>query len=139
MGSARARPDVEVTGVDLARNMLATARAQFEAEGPDGRIALVEADIAALPGRLVEQPWERRACQRGCGRPPRRARRQLRGAGLGDLRRGHARPIPWLQAFWAPRADGTPGGSPGFRPDRLPPRVRGDAALLRSAFTAEPL
>lgn len=201
---ARARSDVEMTGVDLARNMLATARAQFEAEGLDGRIALVEADITALPGPLVEQPWDAISCVwtlhqlpdldvlRGALRQIAAVRErtgaavwlfdfarlrnprtladltavvdrwilpvllrdglaseaaafghdelaaELRAAGLGDLRRGHARPIPWLQAFWAPRADGTLGGSPGFRPDRLPPRARGDAALLRSAFTAKP-
>src|SRR5205085_1534522 len=53
---------------------------------------------------------------------------ELAAAGLGDMRAGHARPIPWLQAFWAPRVDRRPGGSSGFRPDRLPNRARGDAA-----------
>jgi hypothetical protein len=61
-----------------------------------------------------------------------------RAAGLGELRSGHARPIPWLQAFWAPRADGRPGGGPRFRPDRLPASARGDSALLRAGFTAKP-
>jgi hypothetical protein len=63
---------------------------------------------------------------------------ELRAAGLGELRSGHARPIPWLQAFWAPRADGRPGGGPRFRPDRLPASARGDSALLRAGFTAKP-
>jgi SAM-dependent methyltransferase len=63
---------------------------------------------------------------------------ELGAVGLGDLRAGHARPIPWCQAFWAPRADERPGGSTGFRPDRLPRRARGDAFMLRSAFSAKP-
>ncbi len=63
---------------------------------------------------------------------------ELGAAGLGDLRAGQARPIPWVQAFWAPRADGRPGGSSSFRPDRLPRRARGDAAMLRSGFSAKP-
>jgi tRNA (cmo5U34)-methyltransferase len=63
---------------------------------------------------------------------------ELESAGLGDLRGGRARPIPWTQAFWAPRADGRPGGSPSFRPGRLPQPARGDAATLRAGFSAKP-
>jgi hypothetical protein len=63
---------------------------------------------------------------------------ELAAAGLGDLRGGYARPIPWAQAFWASRADGRPGGSPSFRPDRLPHSPRFDAVMLRAGFTAKP-
>jgi tRNA (cmo5U34)-methyltransferase len=201
---ARLRPDLEATAVDLAPNMLATARGLFEAEGLDGRIELVEADITALPDAIVDQPRDAISCVWTLHQLPdfdvlRAALRQiaavrertgaavwifdfqrlldpdtfpalldildpsinhvlrgdgiaseaaafthdelaseLRAAGLGDLRAGHARPIPWCQALWAPRADGRPGGSPNFRPDRLPRRARGDAATLRAGFSAKP-
>jgi hypothetical protein len=63
---------------------------------------------------------------------------ELEAAGLSGLTSGHARPIPWLQAFWAGRADGRPGGVPGFKPARLPSPTRGDAAAMRAGFTAKP-
>lgn len=201
---ARLRPDLKVTGVDLAPNMLATARGLFEAEGLESRIELVEADITALPDAIVEVPWDGISCVWTLHQLPdfevlRAALRQiaavrertgaavwifdfqrlrnpdtfpallsvldpsmpsvLRGdgiaseaaafthdelsaeldaAGLGDLRAGRARPIPWTQALWAPRADGQRGGSPSFRPQRLPRRARGDAAMLRAGFSAKP-
>jgi SAM-dependent methyltransferase len=201
---ARLRPDLQVTGVDLAPNMLATARSLFEDEGLDSRIELVEADITALPTPIVDAPWDGISCVwtlhqlpdfevlggalrqidavrersgaavwifdfqrllspdtfpalldvldpamnpvlRGDGIASEAAAfthgelsAELTAAGLGDLRGGHARPITWTQAFWAPRADGKPGGSTSFRPDRLPPRARGDAATLRVGFSAKP-
>lgn len=201
---ARLRPDLEATAVDLAPNMLATARGLFEAEGLDSRIELVEADIAALPDPVVDAPWDGISCVwtlhqlpdfevlRGALRQIAAVRERtgaavwifdfqrlrdsgsfpalldvldpsmkpvLRGdaiaseaaafthdelsselgaAGLGDLRAAHARPIPWCQAFWASRADGRPGGSANVRPNRLPRRARGDAAMLRSGFSAKP-
>jgi SAM-dependent methyltransferase len=201
---ARLRPDLQVTGVDLAPIMLATARGLFGSEGLDSRVELVEADITALPAPIVDAPWDGISCVwtlhqlpdfevlRGALRQIATVRErsgaavwifdfqrlldpksfpalldildpemnpvlrgdgiaseaaaftheelctELKAAGLGDLREGHARPIPWTQAFWAPRADGKPGGSPSFRPDRLPPRARGDAATLRAGFSAKP-
>jgi SAM-dependent methyltransferase len=201
---ARHRPDLHITGVDLAPNMLTTARGLFESEALDTRVALVEADFTALPESITEQHWDGISCMWTLHQLPdfevlRAALRQiaalrdrtgaavwlfdfarlqgpgtldsmmavadpalppvlrhdglaseaaafthdeltaeLRAAGLGELRSGHARPIPWLQAFWAPRADGRPGGSPRFRLDRLPGPARGDSALLRAGFTAKP-
>jgi ubiquinone/menaquinone biosynthesis C-methylase UbiE len=201
---ARLRPDLDVTAVDLAPNMLTTARGLFEAEGLDGRIELVQADITALPEAIAERSWDGISCvwtlhQLTDFELLRAALRQiaavrertgaavwifdfqrlsnpktfpalldvvdpsitpvlrkdgiaseaaaftheelsteLAAAGLSDLRPAQGRPIPWLQAFWAPRADGTPGGSPSFRPDRLPHRAGGDAFMLRSGFTAKP-
>src|SRR5207237_10718769 len=63
---------------------------------------------------------------------------ELMTAGLEDMASGHARPIPWLQAFWAGRADGRSGGIPAFNPARLPSPTRGDAAAMRVGFTAKP-
>ena len=201
---ARLRPDLQVTGVDLAPNMLATARDLFEAEGLDDRIELVEGDMRALPGPIADASWDGISCVWALHQLPdlevlRGALRQiaavrertgaavwifdfqrlldpdtfpavldvldpsmnpvlrgdgiaseaaafthdelsaeLDGAGLGDLSGGYARPIPWSHAFWAPRADGRGGSSPSFRPERLPPRARGDAVALRAGFSAKP-
>jgi tRNA (cmo5U34)-methyltransferase len=200
----RHRPDLHVTGVDLAPNMLATARDLFETEGLGTRIELVKADFTALPESITGQSWDGISCVwtlhqlpnlevlraalrqiavlrertgaavwffdferlRGSGTlesviavadpslPPvlhsdalaseaaafthDELAAELRAAGLGDLHAGHARPIPWLQAFWSRRADDRPGGSPRFRPDRLPAPARGDATLLRAGFSARP-
>jgi tRNA (cmo5U34)-methyltransferase len=201
---ARLRPDLHVTGVDLAPNMLATARGLFESEGLAARIQLVEADMTALPESITGQPWDGISCMWTLHQLPdfdvlRAALRQiavlragtgaavwlfdfarlrdpgtldslldvvdpsvppvlrgdglaseaaafthdelvgeLRAAGLSDVRAGISRPIPFVQAFWVQRGDGRAGGSPRFRPERLPPRARGDAAMLRTGFTAKP-
>jgi SAM-dependent methyltransferase len=201
---ARLRPDLRATGVDLAPNMLRTARAGFEADGVSDRIELVEADITALPEELVAGPWDGVSCVwtlhqlpdvevlRGALRQIaevrsrtgaavwifdfQRLRRpdtmpalieilaqdmtpvlradavaseaagftnaeltaELEATGLGDLRAGIARPLPWVQAFWAPRADGRSGGVAGFRPPRLSGAMRTDATLLRTGFSAKP-
>ena len=59
---ARVRPDLRITGVDLAPNMLATARELFEAERLNGQIELVEADITALPDSVASRPWDCVSC-----------------------------------------------------------------------------
>jgi SAM-dependent methyltransferase len=58
----RRRPDVHAVGVDLAPNMLATARELFASEGLDTRAELVQADITALPDSLVAGPWDAVSC-----------------------------------------------------------------------------
>jgi ubiquinone/menaquinone biosynthesis C-methylase UbiE len=58
----RRRPDVEVTAVDLAPNMLATANELISAEDFEGRVELVEADITALPERLATGAWDAVSC-----------------------------------------------------------------------------
>jgi tRNA (cmo5U34)-methyltransferase len=58
----RLRPDVEVMAVDLAPNMLASARELFVADGVDQRVELVEADITALPERLAAEAWDGVSC-----------------------------------------------------------------------------
>ncbi|KDF00356.1 methyltransferase [Mycolicibacterium aromaticivorans JS19b1 = JCM 16368] len=58
----RRRPDIMAVGVDLAPNMLATARDLFAAEGLDRRVELVQADITALPDSLAAGPWDAVSC-----------------------------------------------------------------------------
>lgn len=58
----RRRPDVAATAVDLAPNMLATARDLFDSEGLRDRVELVQADITALPERLLFGPWDAISC-----------------------------------------------------------------------------
>src|SRR5258705_2813074 len=58
----RRRPDLDVTAVDLAPNMLATARDLITAEGFEQRVELVQADITALPDRLVMGAWDGISC-----------------------------------------------------------------------------
>lgn len=58
----RRRPDLAVTAVDLAPNMLATAQHLFEAEGIDTRVDLVCADITALPDQLSSNAWDAVSC-----------------------------------------------------------------------------
>lgn len=201
---ARLRPDLHITGVDLAPNMLATARDLFADEGMDGRIELVEADITALPAALTGEDWDgissvwtlhqlpdvellRRALRQMAAvrkrsgaavwlcdfrrlrspdtfpaffdvvdpsSPPvlrkdaiaseaaafshEELAAELRATELGDVLNGHSRPLPWLQAWWAPRRSSTGIGNAISRPGRLPGSARGDAALLRAGFTAKP-
>lgn len=69
VGSGRAlqrflalRPDVAATGVDLAPNMLATARRFLEADEFGRRVSLVEADITALPDEITDEKWDAVSC-----------------------------------------------------------------------------
>jgi tRNA (cmo5U34)-methyltransferase len=58
----RRRPDLEVTAVDLAPNMLATAHELIRAEGFASSVDLVQADITALPDRLATGAWDGVSC-----------------------------------------------------------------------------
>jgi SAM-dependent methyltransferase len=58
----RRRPDVRATAVDLAPNMLSTARELFDAEGLGDRVELLQADITALPERISTSPWDAVSC-----------------------------------------------------------------------------
>jgi tRNA (cmo5U34)-methyltransferase len=200
----RQRPDLHVTAVDLAPNMLATAKELFGAEGLDGQVQLVEADITALPDRLATADWDGISCMWTLHQLPnfdvlRAALRQiaairqnsgaafwifdfqrlknpstlpamvpcvdpsippvlrkdaiaseaagftdaelsaeLTAAGLGDFRSGHARPLPYLQAYWAPGENTKTDIPSPIRRQHLQGRARRDAALLRWGFTAKP-
>jgi tRNA (cmo5U34)-methyltransferase len=199
----RRRPDLEVTAVDLASNMLATAQKLIRAEGFGQRVELVQADIATLPDRLAMGAWDGVSCmwtlhqlpdfeslraalrqiadvRRHCGtaiwisdfqrlRNPSTAAAMLRcvdpsitavayqdaiaseaaafthaelsselaATGLGDMKCGFARPLPYLQAYWMPGAGAKASASLGSQPP-LPGPARRDAALLRWGFTAKP-
>lgn len=58
----RRRPDVAATAVDLAPNMLATARTLFDSEGLGERVELVQADITSLPEELATTQWDAISC-----------------------------------------------------------------------------
>ena len=199
----RRRPDLHVTGVDLATNMLATARQLFAAESLDGQVQLVEADISALPDRLATADWDGISCMwtlhqlpdfdvlRAALRQIATLRRQsgaavwifdfqrlknpstlpamlrvdpsmppvlrkdaiaseaagfthaelsaeLTAAGLADFRSGHAKPLPYLQAYWAPGKNTTSHIPTHVHHQHLRGQARRYAALLRRGFTAKP-
>jgi SAM-dependent methyltransferase len=200
----RRRPDVQATAVDLAPNMLATARELFASEGILERVKLVEGDITALPDRLATADWDGVSCVwtlhqlpdfevlRGALRQMVSLRRssgaaiwifdfqrlrdpsaleamvpcvdpsmpmvlrkdalaseaagfteeelsaELTAAGLGDLKYGHARPLPYLQARWAPAKDADVSARADSRETHLRGPARRDAALMRWGFTAKP-
>jgi SAM-dependent methyltransferase len=200
----RRRPDISVTAVDLAPNMLAKARELFTAEGLQSRVELVEADITALPAHILDSEWQGVSCMWTLHQLPDHqtlaaAIRQIAAvqskstaavwitdfarlrnpsttpdlldcvdpdspellradaiaseaaaftraellsafdiAGLRDVRSGHARPVPYLQAYWAPGArngDGAPARTHG---GSLRGRAARDAATLRWGFSARP-
>ena len=199
----RRRPDLHVTGVDLAPNMLATAKRLFAADYLDGQVQLVEADITALPDRLATADWDGISCMWTLHQLPdfdvlRAALRQiatlrhqsgaavwifdfqrlkspstlpamlsldpsmppvlrkdaiaseaagfthaelsaeLTAAGLADFRSGHAKPLPYLQAYWAPGKNTTSHISTHVHHQHLRGQARRYAALLRRGFTAKP-
>lgn len=200
----RRRADVHATAVDLAPNMLATARDLFASQGLSDRVELVEADITALPGRLTSSRWDGVSCmwtlhqlpdvdllaaalrqiaavRRRCGAAVwisdfQRMRNlrsapamlavvdpespaQLRDdaiaseaasftaseltshlvtAGLDGMKGGHARPLPYLQAYWLAGTGHTPNASVAAQPSDLSRTVRREAALLRRGFSAKP-
>ena len=199
----RRRPDLTVTAVDLAPNMLATASHLFREQGIDERIELVNADITALPDELADGQWDGVSCMWTLHQLPEltdlraalgqiaSVRRkngaavwisdfqrlrdpsateamlqcvdplsplilrkdamasesaaftideltaELTAAGLEGMRRGHARPLPYLQAFWS---EGAAPATTSTRANRSPLRgsVRREAALFRVGFSAKP-
>ena len=199
----RRRPDLQVTGVDLAPNMLATAKRLFAAEGLDGQVQLVEADITALPDRLATADWDGISCMwtlhqltdfdvlraalrqivtlrqhsgaavwifdfqrlkspstlpamlsldpsmppvlrkdaiasEAAGFTHAELSAELTAAGLADFRSGHAKPLPYLQAYWAPGKNTTSHISTHVHHQHLRGQARRYAALLRRGFTAKP-
>jgi tRNA (cmo5U34)-methyltransferase len=200
----RRRPDIRAKAVDLAPNMLATARELFIAEGLDDRVELIEGDITALPDRLAAADWEGVSCVWTLHQLPdfdilRAALRQIaavrrrsgaavwildfqrlkdptalaalvpcvdpsmppvlykdalaseaagftqaelaaemHAAGLDNLSYGHARPLPYLQTWWAQGKSARPELVTSRAAGHLSGRARRDAAMLRFGFTAKP-
>jgi tRNA (cmo5U34)-methyltransferase len=200
----RRRPDVQVVAVDLAPNMLATARELVAEQGLGGRVELVQADITALPEPLATGSWDAVSCmwtlhqlpdfdtlgaalrqiaaiRRHCGAAvwisdfqrlrdpsacdamltcvdpssPTILRRdamaseaaaftaaeltsELAAAGLGDLRSGQARPLPYLHAYWTPGASKAARAAARVGRSPLTATARREAALLRWGFSAKP-
>src|ERR1700682_4566063 len=63
---------------------------------------------------------------------------ELAAAGLGEMKCGFARPLPYLHAYWMRAAGAKASASLGVRLPPLPGPARRDAALLRWLFTARP-
>ena len=63
---------------------------------------------------------------------------ELAAAGLGEVRCGYARPLPYLQAYWIPSATLKPSDSTSVRSSTVHNRARRQAALLRWGFSAKP-
>ena len=210
VGSGRAlsaivqrRPDLRVTAVDLAPNMLATAKQLFYEQNLGEQIELVNADITALPDQLVSGDWDAVSCMWTLHQLPmladlRAALRQIAAvrhqndaavwisdfqrlrdpsateamlqcvdplsplilrkdamaseaaafttdelaselavAELGDMLRGHARPLPYLHVFWS---QGSAVAKKSFSTNgsQLRGAARREAALLRLGFSAKP-
>jgi hypothetical protein len=199
----RRRPDLRVTGVDLAPNMLSTASQLLAAERLDGHVQLVEADITALPDRLTTADWDGISCMwtlhqlpdfdvlqlalrqiaalrhrsgaavwifdfqrlknpatlpallrmdpsmppvlrkdaiasEAAGFTHAELSAELTAAGLGDFRSGHSRPLPYLQAYWAPVRNTKSPVRPHLHRQDLQGQERRYAAVLRRGFTAKP-
>lgn len=58
----RRRRDVRATAVDLAPNMLSTARELFDAEGLAEHVELLQADVTALPEQISTRRWDAISC-----------------------------------------------------------------------------
>jgi SAM-dependent methyltransferase len=63
---------------------------------------------------------------------------ELTAAGLDNMRLGHARPLPYVQAHWVPAKNADLGRPLQIQGRPLRGRARRDAALLRWGFTAKP-
>ena len=63
---------------------------------------------------------------------------ELAAAGLGDVRSGFARPLPYLQAYWLPGAHGERNDPIGVGDEGLGRLARREAALLRWGFSDTP-
>lgn len=126
----RRRPDLEATAVDLAPNMLATARELFAAEGLDQRVELVHADITALPDRLATSRWDAVSCMWTLHQLPHFD--ALRGAlrQLAVLRR-HSGAAIWISDFQRMRDPSSADAMLRCLDPSLP------AALLRDAIASE--
>jgi SAM-dependent methyltransferase len=142
VGSGRAlsavlhrRADVSATAVDLAPNMLATARELFVAEGLDRRVDLIQADITALPAELASQPWDGISCMWTLHQLPdfgllRAALRQI-----AELRRGSGAAL-WISDFQRLRDPSACPAMLGCVDPSSPERLRQDAiASEAAAFT----
>jgi SAM-dependent methyltransferase len=63
---------------------------------------------------------------------------ELAANGLGGMSSGHARPLPYLQAYWLPSTAGTLNTTAGRSAGSLQGSPRREAAILRYGFTVRP-
>jgi hypothetical protein len=62
----------------------------------------------------------------------------MHAAGLDNLSYGHARPLPYLQTWWAEGKSAGAQRVTSRAAGHLSGRARRDAAMLRFGFTAKP-
>jgi SAM-dependent methyltransferase len=134
-----ARPDVIATGVDLAPNMLATAREFLDAEGVGQRVSLVEADLTALPNEVTRETWDAVSCVWTLHHLPdtetlRAALRQI-----AQIRDSHGSAV-WLLDFQRLRNPDTFRSIVKVVQRDMPPMLRADGiASEAAAFTRDEL
>lgn len=131
----RRRPDVRATAVDLAPNMLSTARTLFDEEGLGDRVELVEADITALPERITTTPWDAISCMWTLHQLP--DFDVLRGAlsQIADVQR-HSGAAVWISDFQRLRDPAAVPNMLGVVDPASPELLRHDAiASEAAAFT----
>lgn len=146
VGSGRAlgrflamRPDVSAAGVDLAPNMLVTARRFLDETGVGPRVSLVEGDLTALPDEIKRQRWDAVSCVWSLHHLP---NRDTLGAALRQIAeiRDEQDSAIWLLDFHRLRNSDTWQSLTGVLQPDMPPLLRADAlASEAAAFTHDEL
>jgi SAM-dependent methyltransferase len=135
----RRRPDLAVTAVDLAPNMLATAQGLFAEQGIADRVELVQADITALPDQLATGDWDAVSCMWTLHQLP--DYEALR-AGLRQIAaiRRHCGAAVWISDFQRLRSAATGSAMLHCVDPASPDVLRNDAIASEAAsFTSEEL
>ena len=146
VGSGRAlqrflavRPDVNATGVDLAPNMLATARRFLDDSGVGQRATLVEGDMTSLPHEVKGDKWDAVSCVWTLHHLP---DREVLRAALREIAEIHKRDgsAIWLLDLHRLRNPHTFAALADVLQRDIPPILRADAlASEAAAFTHDEL
>lgn len=133
------RPDVTATGVDLAPNMLATARRFLDADGVGRRVSLVEADLTALPDQMTVEKWDAVSCVWCLHHLPDRDVLRAALRQIADIRDRHGSAV-WLLDFQRLRHPETFRATAAVAQPDMPPVLHADGvASEAAAFTQDEL
>ena len=142
VGSGRAlgrflamRPDVSAAGVDLAPNMLVTARRFLDETGVGARVSLVEGDLTALPDEIKRQHWDAVSCVWSLHHLPRRDTLQAALRQIAEIRDEQGSAI-WLLDFHRLRNSDTWRSLTAVLQPDMPPLLRADALASEAAAFA---